>query len=145
MSRLSLALKTIERYARIFKNQRLDELGLVRRQSEILYALRRRPGVSQDEIAEELLINKSGVTRQLTAMEEAGLVTRSVSPADRRVTQVYLTEKAVALLPEIHRINEEWSEFITEGLSEEEQELLTRVLESVSARIHECMERGDTP
>ena len=145
MSKISSARKTIERYARIFKNQRLGQLDLVRRQAEIIQELHRKPGSSQDEIADKLLINKSGITRQLTAMEEAGLVTRQVSPTDRRVTQVYLTEKAEKLLPEIWKVNREWSEYLTEGLTEEEQELLTRVLENVADRIHESLEGREKP
>lgn len=140
MSRLTSALKTVERYSRLFKNDFLRELGLVSRQAEILLAVRRHPGSSQDDIADELLINKSGVTRHLMAMEEKGLVTRIQSPTDRRVTLVYLTDKAQEMVPSIMEVNRKWSDFITEGLTEQEQQLLLRVLEGVSRRVHENME-----
>lgn len=141
MSRLPVTLKFIERYARVFKNERLQALGLSNRQAEIILNLLHHPGSSQDDIAERLLINKSGITRQLTVMEESGLVTRTVSPTDRRVTLVNLTEKAEALVPEIRKVNSQWADFMTEGLSEEEQELLGRVLESIRSRIREKLEK----
>lgn len=140
---LPVTLKIIERYARIFKNQRLDKLGLSSRQAEILLSVLNHPGSSQEELADRLLIPKSGITRQLTAMEEAGLVTRSVSPTDRRVTKVELTEKAQPLVPEIRQVNRQWAEFLTEGMTQQEQELLIRMLENVRRRIHACLEKGE--
>ena len=52
-----------------------------------------------------------------------------------------LTEKAEALVPEIRKVNSQWADFMTEGLSEEEQELLGRVLESIRSRIREKLEK----
>lgn len=141
MSRLPVTLKYIERYARFFKNKRLKELGLSNRQAEIILNLLHHPGSSQDDIADRLLINKSGITRQLTVMEEDGLVKRTVSPTDRRVTLVSLTQKAEALVPGIREINRQWADFMTEGLSEEEQELLGKVLESIRDRIQAKLEQ----
>lgn len=141
MSKLPGTLKYIERYARIFKNDRLKQLGLSSRQAEIVLNLLHNPASSQDDIAERLLINKSGVTRQLIAMEEEGLVTRVVSPTDRRVTLVSLTQKAQALVPGIREVNRQWADFMTEGLSEEEQELLLRVLWSIRDRIRTKLEQ----
>ena len=140
MSRLPVTLKFIERYARFFKNERLRPLGLSNRQAEIILAVTRHPDCSQDELADRLLINKSGIARQLAAMEEDGLVKRTVSPTDRRVTLVALTEKSEALVPGIRQVNRQWADFLLEGLSEQEQELLTGVLENVRDRIRRKLE-----
>lgn len=141
MKNLPVTLKVIERYSRIFKNQRLSEMGLVNRQAEIILSVLHNPGCSQEELADRLLIPKSGITRQLTAMEEAGLVKRTGSSADRRVTLVHLTEKAEALVPHIRQVNRQWSEFLTEGMTEQEQELLLRMLENVRSRIRRELEK----
>lgn len=141
MSRLPVTLKVIERYARFFKNERLKKLELSNRQAEIILMANNHPGSSQDDMADRLLINKSVIARQLMTMEEAGLVSRSVSPRDRRVTMVSLTEKAEAMVPEIREINRQWEDFMTEGLTEEEHELLSRVLENVRTRIRRKLEQ----
>ena len=106
------------------------------REAEVILSVYRKPGRSQDDIAEDLLINKSGVARCLASMEERGLVVRKVSPADRRVTLVELSEKAEALVPQIREVNRKWSDFVTAGLSPEEQETFLRILENVSVRAH---------
>ena len=140
MSRLPVTLKFIERYARFFKNRRLKPLGLSNRQAEIILTVTRHPGCSQDELADRLLINKSGIARQLASMEEDGLVARTVSPTDRRVTLVDLTEKSQNLVPGIREVNRQWADFLLEGLTEQEQELLTNTLEGIRDRIRRKLE-----
>lgn len=141
MSRLPVTLKVIERYARFFKNERLKKLGLSNRQAEMILTVLKHPGSSQEEIADRLLVNKSVIARQLTNMEGAGLVTRTVSPADRRVLLVSLTPKAEELVESIRQVNRQWAEFMTEGLTQEEQELLNRVLEDTCVRIRKKLEQ----
>ena len=138
MSKLTYHLKVVSRYSRLFKNELLQPLGLVNREAEIIMSIRRKPGRSQDDIAEDLLINKSSVARCLASMEERGLVVRTVSPADRRVTLVDLSETAEALVRQIREVNEKWSEFVTDGLTEEEQAVFLRILENVSVRAHDA-------
>lgn len=135
MFRLSVTLKIIERYARFFKSEKFKELNLSGRQAEILLTAYKNPDFSQDDIADRLLINKSVIARQLMAMEDAGLVKRNVSPKDRRVTLVSLTEQAEALIPQIREVNRKWEDFMTEGLSQEEYEVLNRALENIRTRI----------
>ena len=44
-------------------------------------------------LAESLLLSRSGVTRLVDRMVEAGLVSRESSPADRRVSYVVMTQQ----------------------------------------------------
>lgn len=145
MSKLTYHLKVVSRYARIFKNELLQPLGLVNREAEIILAVNRKPGRSQDSIADDLLIDKSGVARCLSNMEERGLVVRTVSPTDRRVTLVNLSPEAEALVGPIREVNRQWSDFVTAELSPEAEELLQKTLESVCARVHEAQGRRKKP
>lgn len=131
MSRLTGELKTITRCMRRFKDEKLRPYGLVSRQSELLLAISRLPDGSQDQLAELLMINKSNVARHLAVLEEKGLVRRQPNPADRRLAQVFLTGEAEALLPALREINNQWADYVTRGLSAEEQEALERLLARV--------------
>ena len=124
MALLSYQLKLVGRFGRIFKNERLAKLGLNGREAEILLAVKNWPWRSQDEIAAELLIDKSGIARHLANLEDRGLVLRTVSPTDRRITQVSLSPEAEKLVEPIREINTAWSRFIGEALSPEENRLL---------------------
>ena len=145
MSKLTFRLKVINRCGRIFKNELLQPLELVSREAEIILAIDRQPGRSQDSIAEEMFIDKSGVARCLASMEERGLVLRTVSPTDRRVTLVNLAPPAQTLVPQIRRINQQWSDLLTQSLSPEEAQQLQDTMDHVCQRAREIAGRRKKP
>jgi len=98
------------------------------------------PGISQDGLARRIYINKSNVARQAAVLEEQGFITRTPSAADKRVMELYPTEKALALLPQIHDILKRWEGFITQDLTPEETELLTSLLSRMKERSATYME-----
>ena len=60
---------------------------------DVLHQLRRSPGGRRrmHELAAAVLLSKSGLTRLVDRIEEAGLVTRAAVPGDRRSLHVELT------------------------------------------------------
>ena len=146
MGSCSFQMKIMNRFARLFKNEYLQELGLVHRESEMILALNREPGRSQEDIADALLIDKSSVARCLANLEERGLVVRTVSPTDRRVTLVDLSPEAKALVPKIREINVRWQEYMLEELSPEEREVFRTAVEKIYRRVRsEHTERRRKP
>jgi DNA-binding MarR family transcriptional regulator len=84
-----------------------DECGISHVMFEVLMRLCRDPDeqVSQRALAEDLVLTRGGITRLIDRMEEAGLVRRRPSPADRRVTLVEATrqgEKAFLKAAGVH-------------------------------------------
>jgi DNA-binding MarR family transcriptional regulator len=55
-------------------------------------------GVPMTEIANRILASKSGLTRVIDKMEDAGLVRRERPPGDRRVVLVHMTPEGEAAL-----------------------------------------------
>lgn len=123
-----------------YRNQNLEPLGLSYRQADILLKLYLEPGVSQDDLAKRLVLNKSNVARQVASLEEEGYIRRQTSEKDRRVTRLYPTEKTVLLIPEIRQVFRDWNDYLMQALSEEEQERLKSLLSVVRARADEWME-----
>ena len=118
----------------MYRDERFRPLGLNSRQSVLLLQVCRNSGVKQDALSKAIFIDKSNVTRQMAALEEAGLVTRCPDEEDRRQVRVFPTEKALALLPEIRAGFREWREYLQEGLTEEELELFCGVMDKVTRR-----------
>jgi DNA-binding MarR family transcriptional regulator len=54
------------------------------------------PGISQNDLAAVVVLKKSAVTRIIHEMEEAGLVTRQKTRADRRFNALSLTDAGEA-------------------------------------------------
>ena len=67
---------------------------------DLLWALYRQPGRSLrvKELAEEVVLSPTAMSRFVDRVEAAGCVRREPDPSDRRALQVTLTDEGVALL-----------------------------------------------
>ena len=130
----------IARCAAQYRSEEMAPLGLKSCHHSYLYRICACPGITQDQLAKQIFFNKSNVARQLAALEEAGFVERRPSPEDKRAMLVYPTQKAMEVLPEIHRIFREWEAFVAQDLTEEERALAVKMLEKIHTRSGEWME-----
>ena len=106
----------------------LNEIGLHVGQEMFLTALWEQEGITQSELAEQLLLQPATVTNTLRRLERDGLVDRRTDPDDQRVSRVYVTGKGRALEAPVRG---KWSQLESEsfaGLSAEERMLLRRLL-----------------
>ena len=140
---MSQIIKDITEISRCGAQYRLDYLapmGLKACHASYLKEICAQPGISQDQLAKRICINKSNVTRQAAVLEEEGFITRSPSPADKRVTELYPTQKALDLLPQISHILKDWEARITVDLTEEEREQLSGLLAKMKVHATHYME-----
>ena len=128
MSELTHNITDIARCAAQFRAEELAPLGLKACHGSYLAQICACPGITQDQLARRIFINKSNVARQLVILEEDGFVERRPCPEDKRAMRVYPTPKALEALPQIHQILLRWEELLTQDLSEEEKCLLGRML-----------------
>lgn len=70
----------------------LDEFDISPAQFDVLSHLAKDPGLSQQALADRLLVTKGNVCSLLDRMERAGYVERRTDPDDRRSNQLYITE-----------------------------------------------------
>ena len=134
MPSLNRSLNVIGRCAALFRAERLADTGIDPYNYFYLFYICRNPGTSQDALARELYVNKSSVTRHLTHLEQAGFLTRTPDPDDRRVLLLHPTDKAREILPLLREISGNWKSALTAGFTEEEtaqfESLLTRAFEN---------------
>lgn len=127
------------RCSNFFRAQQLADSGISGVQCVYLLRVGRNPGISQDQLAGQLYKDKSVVARHLATLQQAGYIRREPAPNDRRVQQLYLTEKAEALLPRIFDVFAKWDEILTRGFTDEERELalnlLTRIYMNAEAEV----------
>ena len=141
---MSQIVRDITEIARSGVQYRMDQLtpmGLKSCHASYLCAVCDHPGITQDQLARRIFINKSNVARQLVILEEDGFVERRPSPEDKRAIQVFPTRKAREAMPEIVRIFRCWDDFVAQDLSLEERKVLVSMLEKMKSRSADWMEK----
>ncbi|MFN8186972.1 MAG: MarR family transcriptional regulator [Gaiellales bacterium] len=89
-------------------------------------------GLSMSELAGRILFSKSGLTRMIDRMEEAGFVRRERPPDDRRVVEVFVTPAGLEALQAARAVHRRGiQEHFVQHLEEAELAGLARALESV--------------
>lgn len=89
-------------------------------------------GLRMNELASRILLSRSGLTRVIDRMEDAGLVRRERPPDDRRVVKVFITPgglDALGAAREVHRRG--IGEHFVRHLDDAELAAMVRSLEKV--------------
>ena len=100
--------------------QVFQEKDLTYGQPKILHFLANNDGCIQKELAKNCHIKPATVTNLLHLMEKSGLIERKKSPTDKRVLNVYLTDKGRAAYEESKKVFEEMETVCFEGFTKEE-------------------------
>lgn len=140
MSQVIRDITEIARCGAQYRTDALAPMGLKACHASYLLDICAHPGISQDKLAARICINKSNVARQTAALEEDGFIIRTPSTQDKRIMQLYPTQKTLELLPQIHAILHQWEACLTADVSDEERLVLERVLERMRAKSSEWME-----
>ena len=78
--------------------EELTPLDIKPAQLDMMMNIHRHPGLSQQELAEKLIVGRSNITMLMPALVERGLVIRTGDKADKRVQRLTLTDTGTALL-----------------------------------------------
>ena len=116
---------------RALNAQLLREHGLTINDYEALLVLAKTEGssVRRTDLARDLELTASGVTRLLDGLESAGLVAKRACEADARVSYAVLTDAGRARLAQASCSQVAAIDELFEGYTEEELETLAALLE----------------
>lgn len=120
-----------------YRNDRMLPYGLKSCHAMNLSQICGNPGISQDALTRLRHADKSNIARQVATLEEEGFITRVPCKDDKRVMELYPTDKALALLPQITELLEYWENLLTQDLTDEEIEILTSLLSRMKKRAAE--------
>ena len=140
MPALMYHITHISRCAAQYRTEQLAPLGLKACHASYLAAICRHPGITQDQLARRIFINKSNVARQAAVLEEEGFVTRTPSPTDKRIMELHPTQKTLDLLPEISCVLKGWESCITGDLTAEELNQLAAIVAKMKTRAPDYMD-----
>lgn len=85
-------------------------------------------------------MDKTTAAHILRHLEEKGYIERRVSPKDARCRCIYPTQKALDIYPAIHAAFDDFTDRVMDGLTEEEQQELTRLTGLVDRNARRLLE-----
>jgi DNA-binding MarR family transcriptional regulator len=111
------------------------DAGISLRWYDVLVHLEETPdGLRMNELAERILYSKSGLTRVVDRMEEAGLVRRVRPDNDRRSIFVSLTDRGGSTMEHARRLHRHSLDtHFSRHLADRDIDALARALEKLSA------------
>ena len=112
-------------------------LGMTRAQWVLLSWLKRRPGLSQNELASLVEVEPISVARLVDRLEARGLVERRADPEDKRINRLHLTPGSAPLLKIIHSYRLQLNGIATRKLSQEDMEALRSGLSIIKRNVVE--------
>lgn len=111
--------------------QEAGEQGLTPVQFAVLQALEAQPGVDQKTLAQIVSFDTSTIGAVIDRLEARQLLTRSLSPHDRRVRLLHLTPDGLQQLQHAMPAVLRTQERILQPLSEQEREQFVQLLQKL--------------
>lgn len=137
---LSGSRKIIEAYNLLCKPV-LEKFDLPQVSFDILMFLTNNPAFcTAQEISEYRHIKKNLVSVHIEKLVEAGLVERSVIECDRRKIALSCTPKALPIINEGLRVQKEFYEALSQGITDEQWEIFKTIHDTIDANAQNILQ-----
>jgi len=109
----------------------LSEFNVTSSQATILNTLASNDGQSLSDIGKSVHLDKPAITGLADRMEHDGLVERRRTSSDRRIIQLFLTEKGGKLYKKIEKIIVKVDEELVKTLTDQKINTLHKMLQNI--------------
>lgn len=114
-------------------------VGIPESYRTVIMYLYHHPGAGQRDIAEYAEITTSAVNQAVKSMQAEGYLRKETDPSDRRGSQLFLTEKSVAIAETLHRQLAQADQGVTDLIGAEKEAEMIALLEQVADYIRKDM------
>ena len=112
--------------------EKVAALELDPAQTGVLHLIARRPGQSQQALADQLGVAASRVVALVDGLESRGLLARQRSATDRRNYELHLTDDGQELLTRLREVAVAHEKDVTTALTADERARLIELLQKVA-------------
>ena len=137
MNTIRISFRRINRWAQGFVARRTRDTGLTPSQIQALRHIGYHKVMSQQELVEDMGVDKAAVTRLVAGLEERGYVIRTADPKDGRAKVLRATEAALQVKDDVIALEEAYYDWLLEGLEPEMRENFTRAMDLLLQRAKE--------
>ncbi|WP_421868166.1 MarR family winged helix-turn-helix transcriptional regulator [Pararhizobium sp.] len=129
------ALASVNRKLRALFDARVKARGLTLSRARALFALSKRDGLNQRELADELGIETPTIVRLLDGMEKQGFIERRVEASDRRAKQIHMTARGRNIAGEIDKLACEIREQVLGGVNNKDKAIALQVVSLMAGNL----------
>jgi len=109
--------------------------GMTLARARVFFALAKKDGINQRELAELLELETPTLVRILDAMEGQKFIERRSVESDRRAKQIHTTDSGKVIAIEIDALAARVRAEILEGISDEERAIALKVIRTMAANL----------
>ena len=134
--------------SKIFRDEtrrNMEEMGVPSSFKNILFELHHANGASQLDIAKRLRLKPPTVSLTIKKMEEEGYVYRKIGENDKRVFNVFLTEKGAEFHIKNHERIDNLDRVVMEGISDNDKDTVLKILIKMRNNLCEATGRACRP
>lgn len=125
-------ISLLYRYGQIYIYKELEPYNIGKGQFLFLVTLYTKDGLSQEELAQTLNIDKGTTARAVDKLEKAGYLQRNPKKANLRTNEIFLTQKAKAFKPQLFFILKKWTDILSTGMENREIEKAFSIIEKMT-------------
>ncbi|NBK96628.1 MAG: anaerobic ribonucleoside-triphosphate reductase activating protein [Erysipelotrichia bacterium] len=103
-----------------FYDKQLNKYKLGSGQLIFILSIYENEGISMNELAKKGVFDKGTVTKSIAKLEEEGYIQSVINSNDKRVRNLYTTQKTKDIIGDIYLIRSEWFQKLSVNFSEEE-------------------------
>lgn len=111
------------------------ERGLTLARARVFFALSKRDGINQRELADELELETPTLVRILDAMEAQDFIERRTLQSDRRAKRIHTTESGKVIAAEVDALASSVRADILQGISDEDVAVTLKVIRAMTANL----------
>ncbi|MWC29784.1 MarR family winged helix-turn-helix transcriptional regulator [Paenibacillus sp. MMS18-CY102] len=124
-------ISAIYRHMQVLITSELAPYRIGSGQYIFLMAIAFQEAVTQKELSEKLLIDKTTTAKAIAKLEAEGYVRREVDPADNRYQLLFLTDAGIEVVPKVQEALDRVKNQTRKGIADEEYSVMMRLLQTV--------------
>ncbi len=142
---INKTISMIERFNLMYRNQQFKQYGLHGYQASFLLEIVRQPKISQDQLTQNMHIDKSNVARGCQTLMQNGYIIMEKRADDRRYMELTATTKGIELADVIKSILKKQRSYIMQDFNADSEQQFLIYLEWLKNRAIELLETEKQP
>jgi len=134
---IDLDSAVLDRCNQKYYDKKLIEFGIGYTQFVLLSKVYENEGMMMNELAICGSYDKGTVTKAIAKLEELGLITLENSEEDKRAKKLYTTSKTKDLMPKLYQIRQEWLNYLSSEMTDEEENLISKIFDKIVLKARE--------